>query len=226
MKVDIVKFQPRNVFNLFFLTQELISVMVNKTNKYAEQELNKTRPLRQSPHFRKRASADGNKMKLCLGILPHMGQVRLQTMEHYWSSTFIYKFPSFSNIISRNKFQLLLRFSYFSDNEAIKKGRLSKVKLLLDHLHDIIKEIYVPDKDLSLDESMMLRRWRLVFKQYIKNKKHKYGVKFYDLCESYGTLAMTNCFLMLKKMLSTILHHTYFFTGKFKCSSGSTKKFS
>lgn len=32
----------------------------------------------------------------------------------------------------------------------------------------------------------MLWRGRLFFRQYIKNKKHKYGVKFYKLCESNG----------------------------------------
>ena len=40
-----------------------------------------------------------------------------------------------------------------------------------------------------------------------------------------GTLAMTNWFLMLKKGLSTILHHTSFFTEKFECSPESTKNF-
>ena len=49
-----------------------------------------------------------------------------------------------------------------------------------------MREIYVPDKDLSLDGSMMLWRGRLIFRQYIKNKRHKYGVKFYELCESDG----------------------------------------
>ena len=39
------------------------------------------------------------------------------------------------------------------------------------------------------------------------------------------TLAMTNWFLMLKKGLSAILHHTSFFTEKFECSSESTKNF-
>ena len=86
--------------------------------------------------------------------------------------------------MSRNRFHLLLRFWSFSDNESIEKGRLSKVKLLLDHLNDTMREIYVPDKDLSLDESMMLWRGRLIFRQYIKNKKHKCGVKFYEFCES------------------------------------------
>ena len=103
--------------------------------------------------------------------MKHMGQVKLPTMEHYWSSSSIYKFTFFSNIMSRNRFQLLLRFSHFSDNESIEKGQLSKVKLFLDHLNDTMRQIYVPGKDLSLDELMMLWRGRLIFRQYIKNKK-------------------------------------------------------
>ena len=39
---------------------------------------------------------------------------------------------------------------------------------------------------LSLDESMMLWRGRLVFRQYIKNKKHKYGIKVFELCTFDG----------------------------------------
>lgn len=46
-------------------------------------------------------------------------------------------------------------------------------------------EIYQPGKNLSLDESMVL--WRgLIFRQYIKNKRHKYGIKLYILTEPNG----------------------------------------
>ena len=40
-----------------------------------------------------------------------------------------------------------------------------------------------------------------------------------------GTLAMANWFWMLKKGLSTILHHTFFFKEKFECSPESSKNF-
>ena len=40
-----------------------------------------------------------------------------------------------------------------------------------------------------------------------------------------GTLAMTNWFLMLTKVVSTIPHHTSIFTAKFNGSPGSTKDF-
>lgn len=46
--------------------------------------------------------------------------------------------------------------------------------------------IFQPGKELSLDESMVLWRGRLVFRQYIKNKRHKYGVKLYELATPEG----------------------------------------
>lgn len=51
-----------------------------------------------------------------------------------------------------------------------------------------MKEIYYPDKDLCIDESMMLWRGRLSFRQYIQNKRHKYGIKFYMLTEPSGLI--------------------------------------
>ncbi|KAF0750671.1 piggyBac transposable element-derived protein 4-like [Aphis craccivora] len=49
-----------------------------------------------------------------------------------------------------------------------------------------MNEIYEPSKNLSLDESIVLWHGRLVFRQYIKNKRHKYGVKLYMLTEPTG----------------------------------------
>ena len=57
----------------------------------------------------------------------------------------------------------------------------------MDHFNNVMK-IYAPDKSLCIDESMMLWRGRLIFTQYIKNKKHKYGIKLYKLCESNGLI--------------------------------------
>ena len=46
--------------------------------------------------------------------------------------------------------------------------------------------IYQPGKNLCIDETMVLWNGRLVFKQFIKNKRHKYGIKLYVLTESDG----------------------------------------
>ncbi|XP_065667601.1 piggyBac transposable element-derived protein 4-like [Hydra vulgaris] len=123
-------------------------------------------------------------MRQFLGVLLHMGCVKMPSLEHYWSKNSLYRVPLFSRIMPRNKFQLMLRFWHFIYNEDSGSGRLCKIIGLLDHLNNTMDNIYCPNKNISIDESMILWKGRLVFRQYVKNKRHKYGIKFYELCES------------------------------------------
>ena len=77
-------------------------------------------------------------------------------------------------------------FFHFSNRPKFPDDPLAKIRLLIDHLNDVMEEMYTPGQKLSLDESMMLCRGRLIFRQYIKNKRHKYGIKFYELCTHDG----------------------------------------
>ena len=172
-------------FYKLFLTDELIDLMVLETNQYAEQEIERHRPLRRTSRFHHWTKVDAGEMKKFIGILHLMGLVRLPTIEHYWSRDVLYGFNGCSSVMSRNRFQMILRFWHFANNEE-EETRLDKVMPLVDQLNNKMTEIYHPDRDLSIDESMMLWRGRLVFRQYIKNKRHKYGVKFYELCQSNG----------------------------------------
>ena len=63
---------------------------------------------------------------------------------------------------------------------------LSKVRPIIDLLIGKIRSCYYPDQNLSLDESMMAWRGRLRFRQHIKGKKHKFGIKYYAFCETTG----------------------------------------
>ncbi|GBO32852.1 PiggyBac transposable element-derived protein 4 [Araneus ventricosus] len=43
---------------------------------------------------------------------------------------------------------------------------------------------YVQEKDVSVDESLLLYKGRLGYKQYLPKKTARFGIKFYQLCES------------------------------------------
>ena len=92
----------------------------------------------------------------------------------------------FSSVMSQERFQSIMRFFHFGNEPQKPDDRLAKVRFLINQLNNTMPEIYAPHKELSLDESMMLWRGRLVFRQYIKNKRHKYGVKFIELCTDDG----------------------------------------
>ena len=109
LKIQMNSMQPIDFFKLF-LTDDLINMMVTEANRYADQEINKHRPLRRSSRLNLWKPVDHQEMCQFLGILLHMGCVKLPTFEHYWSTNFLYRFLMFSKVMPRNRFQLILRF--------------------------------------------------------------------------------------------------------------------
>ena len=80
---------------------------------------------------------------------------------------------------------LLKRFLHFSDNEASDRtDALYKVRPVLDYILNRFKIMYTPQKNISIDEGMMLWKGRLGFKVYCPNKPIKWGLRSYILAES------------------------------------------
>lgn len=117
----------------------------------------------------------------------------MHRLQDYWKTDPLFR-SAFPDYMSRDRFLLILRCLHFTDNEArVTDDRLFKIRFVIDHFNKKMADIYYPGKELSLDESMVLWRGRLVFRQYIKNKRHKYGVKIYTLTEPNGLVL--NCFV-------------------------------
>lgn len=71
------------------------------------------------------------------------------------------------------------RVEYAGYNPLV--GPTKKVYPVFDIIIQKFQSLYFPDENLFLDESLLLHRGRLKWRQYIKNKKAKYGIKFYEL---------------------------------------------
>ena len=55
---------------------------------------------------------------------------------------------------------------------------------IADMFKERCHEVFYPGKDLCVDESLLLYKGRLTFKQYIKKKRARFGIKFYEVCTS------------------------------------------
>lgn len=83
------------------------------------------------------------------------------------------------------RFERILRVLCCS---ALNAKNREKVQTLIDFLIVQFQTAYEPSKQLSIDESL-LHFWRkLGIRVYIKNKKSRYGIKFFELCTSDGYL--------------------------------------
>ncbi|XP_050056244.1 piggyBac transposable element-derived protein 5-like [Aphis gossypii] len=176
---------PMDYFKLF-LTDNIIELMVIETNRNAQQFLN-TQKITRGSRFSFWQPINKNDMEKFMGLLMWMGLVKMTSIADYWSKAERYKNGVAPKTMSRNKFELILRFWHFEDNEtANKTDRLYKVRKLLNMANDLVKNIHKPGEIIAVDESMIPFRGRLKFRQYIKNKTHKYGVKFFKVCGTNG----------------------------------------
>jgi hypothetical protein len=85
--------------------------------------------------------------------------------------------------MKRDRFYSILKFLHFSNKEnSDTSDRLYKIRPLLEIISKEIKNAIIPGKEVVIDESMVPWRGRLLFRQYIPGKRHKFGVKLYKLC--------------------------------------------
>ena len=111
------------------------------------------------------------------------GVTRKPNLAMYWDTRAVIATPFFNATMSRDRFQLILRFIHFSDNgQGNAADKLYKVRPVLDHLLKRFREHFTPARDISIDEGMMSWRGRLSFRVYNPQKPIKYGVKSYILC--------------------------------------------
>lgn len=125
------------------------------------------------------------------GLIMWMGIVKLPEISLYWSKDPAYSQTLTRSIMSRNRFEVLLRMLHFNDNDKENvNDRLYKIKTVIDMLNENFEKYFEPDEIVCVDESLIPFRGRIVFKQYIKQKRHKYGIKIFKLCSAPGyTLA-------------------------------------
>ena len=89
------------------------------------------------------------------------------------------------SVMSRQKFESIMSFLHVSDiDNEDSSDRLTKVRLLMDHINIKSNILYQPYENIAVDERMVKSKARFSFQQYIKNKPVKRGFKLWCLCDS------------------------------------------
>ena len=186
--VSASSLRPIDVYSKL-VTDDVYDLVVEQTNLNAQQVLSNRRISRKS-RYKHWKSTDKAEMKKFFAIVMYMGVVKYPSISLYWSRDSFYKNSFVPSIMSRNRFQLLLRFMHFADNEDgdenENKDRLLKIRRMLEILEKNFTATKTPGDTIAIDESMIPWRGRLLFRQYNPGKAHRYGVKIYKLCDLQG----------------------------------------
>lgn len=153
------------------VTDELLELIVRQTNIYAT-EIFLSALTKEKSRITRWKEVTIEEMRVFIGLIFHMVTIRLNRLQDYWKTHRLFNLPAFKNYMSRDRFMVIFRCLHFSRNplpgEQTPADRLFKIRPVLDYFNSRMNDIYYPSKELSLDESMVLWRGRLVFRQYIK----------------------------------------------------------
>jgi len=117
-----------------------------------------------------------------------MGILKKPSISLYWSADPLYHTPVFQNVMKRDRYLLILRFLHMVDNDDLRgtTDRLFKIRPLIDDLSEKFQKFYTPTQDLALDESLLLWKGRLLFRQYLPAKRARFGIKIFSVCDQNG----------------------------------------
>ncbi|KAJ8369760.1 hypothetical protein SKAU_G00097880 [Synaphobranchus kaupii] len=171
-----------NCFKMF-LSVETVGEIVEETNRYASEQQGKT-AIGVIGKLSKWVPTCLNEVYTFLAIALLMGLVRKSTLREYWSTDPVLLTPFFASVFSQDRFLNLLRCLHFvNPAHADTRDPLNKIRNVFNALTSAFKRSFIPYKDLCVDESLMLWKGRLGFRQYIPSKRHRFGIKFFVLCD-------------------------------------------
>ena len=83
------------------------------------------------------------------------------------------------------RFQILNKYFHISDpRQENPTDKLTKIRPLISKLENAFQDVYVPGKNISIDEGLIKCNGRLSFKQYMPKKPNKFGIKIWMLADS------------------------------------------
>lgn len=107
----------------------------------------------------------------------------------YWSQKSCIFTPFFAKTMSYRKYVLIKKYLHFTNNEIYDPAthpnpKLNKIWPVYEYLNKKFQSAYLPQRDVTIDESLMLYKGVLGWKQYIPMKRARFGIKSFFLCES------------------------------------------
>ncbi|CAK9824036.1 PiggyBac transposable element-derived protein 4 [Anthophora retusa] len=113
-----------------------------------------------------------------------MSRIKKLCYSEYWSKDKFLKTDIFHNIMPRDRFLNLMQCLHFSNPEVSNcTDKLYKIRELHDRFRFSLKQNFYPFQNICIDESLLLFKGRLSFKQFIPSKHSRFGIKSFVACD-------------------------------------------
>jgi len=147
---------------------------VEQSNKYSEEiRLSATTSTRRMRKWRDVTEEDFMKF-IAIRIIIEIDQ---KPKQKHWCKHELLKSTIVPQLLSSDEYFEILRFLHFCDGSNSENDPLYKFCKIWDSVIQNSENLLIPGENLSINESLMLYKGRLHFKQYIPSKRSRFGIK-------------------------------------------------
>ncbi|KRZ32137.1 PiggyBac transposable element-derived protein 2 [Trichinella pseudospiralis] len=175
--------RPIEYFRMYF-TAQLLSHIAFETNRKATQSLYSN------------LATTAAEIEVLIGMLITMGICEMPRYRMYWANQT--RMDTIANCMSRNRFETLLRFLHFNDNDKVVMDRnhpdydrFYKIRSLIESIRKTCLE-ETPGELQSVDEHIIPYKGRCKMKYYNPRKPDKWGLKDAGKMDSSMTFELEN----------------------------------
>jgi hypothetical protein len=171
---------PLSFFKLFF-TVDLVQHLCNYTNTYARLHGPAKKTL-----YKGWTDVTVDDMYMYFALLMYMAVVNLPNVECYWKKATLFHGLWARYFMSKLKFKAIQSFLKVcnAETENNKDDKLCKVRFLHDYIRRKCMKHYQPYQNVSVDERMVRNKGRFTFRQFIKDKPTRWGMKLWVLADA------------------------------------------
>ncbi|KAB0790446.1 hypothetical protein PPYR_15168 [Photinus pyralis] len=165
-----------------------MDIVIRETNREAKRVYAEWNSSNKDKPRKTWQETDQTEIEAFLGLLISAGAYRSgrEDLSELWSE--VHGRPLFRATMPLKRFQAIMRFIRF-DNRCTRAERKSIDKLaairdIWDMFVQQLSNSYTPGLDMTIDEQLVGFRGNCPFRQYIKSKPSKYGIKIFWICDS------------------------------------------
>ncbi|EFN67636.1 PiggyBac transposable element-derived protein 4, partial [Camponotus floridanus] len=162
-------------FFQLFVSEKFVQFIVNETNEYWSKKNNN--------NMKDTEKTILPELYCFFAVSFLMTRNKKLSLVEYWSVDKLLCSDVFGEIMARDRYFKLLAMLHFSHDLTSTNDRLHKIRNVVDMLRKAFSQSFYPYQQLCIDESLLLYKGRLSFKQYIPSKRSRFGIKSFILSD-------------------------------------------
>lgn len=115
-----------------------------------------------------------------------IGIIKMPSIKSCFAEHPLMKTNCFRMMFTRKRYEQLCSALHFNNDSLCTptSNEVFNIEPIINHLNSRFQSAYNLRQEICIDENLLLGKGQLSFRQYIKSKAAKFGIKTFELCES------------------------------------------